>query len=218
MIGKIVHGVAALSLGLMPWAAAQTSQPTSLAPVPLSPSIMAVPNAPLPAPAPSLPAPAQSKSLPAPDLPAPNLPAGTLTMPPPPLTTPGQSAVVGGTPSTAEGGAPAQVKPIWKPRRTVLLDVLDKEDGAVHRIDVPVGSSASEGRLSIEVGACVVRPKDMTADAATFLTVTSKPVQGNGSSTGDTPLFRGWLIRSEPGATVVGDAAVTFRLIGCGSS
>jgi hypothetical protein len=208
--------MAAALLAAMPSAGAQNSQPASLAPVPLSPSIIATPNAPLPAPVPPSSAPSHAKSLPAPDLPAPNLPAGTLTAPPPNATASDHSPVTEGGSSNGAYGAPAQIKPIWNQRGAALLDVLDKEDGAVHRIKVPVGSSTSEGRLSIEVGACVVRPKEMTSDAATFLTVTSKPVDGNASSTGDTPLFRGWLIRSEPGATVVGDAAVTFRLIGCG--
>jgi hypothetical protein len=216
VIHKAALGMGAVLLAAMPWAGAQNNQPASLAPVPLSSSIIATPNAPLPAPVRPSPAPSQAQSLPAPDLPAPNLPVGTLTAPPPDAAVPGQLPVTAGGSPNGSGGAPAQIKPIWDQRAAALLDVLDKEDGAVHRINVPVGSSTSEGRLSIEVGACVVRPKDMTSDAATFLTVTSKPVDGNASSTGDTPLFRGWLIRSEPGATVVGDAAVTFRLIGCG--
>jgi hypothetical protein len=202
----------------LPAAWAQSNQPATLAPVPLSPGVIATPNAPLPAPAEgqSLPTPTEGQSLPAPDLPAPDLPTGSSVTPPPDATALARPAGSDALQPTGTGNAPAQVKPIWDRRGSAVLDVLDKEDGAVHRIEVPVGSSVVEGKLTIGVSACVVRPQDMTPDAAIFATVTSKPVSANASSSSDTPLFRGWLIRSEPGATVLGDAAVTFRLIGCG--
>ncbi|MGC9270515.1 DUF2155 domain-containing protein, partial [Acidiphilium sp.] len=159
----------------------------------------------------------QAQGLPAPDLPgggaaSAGLAAGGLALPPA-----GEAAppVAGTAPPVATPDAPAAVKPIWDQRAVAVLDVLDKEDGAVHRLRVPVGSSVSEGKLSIAIGACVVRPADMTPDAAIFITVTSSTVSADAASSDGAPLFRGWLIRSEPGATVVGNAAVTMRLIGC---
>ncbi len=182
---------------------------TTDAPLP-APQTQTAPVAPLQAPqAQGLPAP-QAQGLPAPDLPgggaaSAGLAAGGLALPPA-----GEAA-----PPVATPDAPAEVKPIWDRRAVAVLDVLDKEDGAVHRLRVPVGSSVSEGKLSIAIGACVVRPADMTPDAAIFITVTSSTVSADAASSDGAPLFRGWLIRSEPGATVVGNAAVTMRLIGC---
>ena len=219
MNGRIalICGVA-MMIALPGLGRAQSSASGEMAPMPLSPGVTSVPDAPLPAPAPSTTAP----------LAAPDLPQSSLTVPP---------GLTGGAPSSdqavakrqdssgtqsSHAGAPAQVPPVWLRRPVAVLDVLDKEDGAVRRIKVPVGSSATEGRLAVAVGACMVRPPDMTPDAAIFVTVTAQRAGATVSDAKDqggqdvsAPLFRGWLIRSEPGATVVGDAAVTFRLIGC---
>ncbi len=161
-------------------------------------SVVTVPEAPPVASAPSSAMP--DGALPAPDLP--NAP-----------TLPGDQGGAFAGPATPKGSQatppapPKQVKPIWDPRQAAILDVLEKADGAVNRIIAPVGSSFTEGALRVTIGACVVRPADMPPDAAVYMTVR------HGMAAPD--LFRGWLIRSEPGATVVGDAAVTFRLIGC---
>ncbi|MDD2877914.1 MAG: DUF2155 domain-containing protein [Acidiphilium sp.] len=212
MIGRAALWLGA-SLGLacgVAWG--QSNGQADLAPVPLPPSITKVPDAPLPA------QPDAAQALPAPDLPAPTV------APPPGLERPspqgGQAGALppmtaDGTTQTGTSSAPAQVKPIWDRRATAVLDVLDKEDGAVRRIQVPVGSTVSQGKLEIKVGACVVRPQDMPPDAAIFVTVRPETATPASSSSVSSPLFRGWLIRSEPGATVVGDAAMTFRLIGC---
>jgi len=210
-------GVAMMLIPGMAWA--QYSNSAEIAPQPLSPGIVATPDAPLPAPT----------QVPSNPLPAPDLPDGSLA------AAPGLSGgVASGDQATAHDGtsqsgatqsgtpAPAaQIPPVWDRRAVAVLDILDKEDGAVRRIRVPVGSSVIEGRLGIEVGACLVRPADMVPDAAMFVTVTSTggpvAVSSQGNQADASPLFKGWLIRSEPGATVVGDAALTFRLIGCGA-
>ncbi|HEX7390084.1 MAG TPA: DUF2155 domain-containing protein [Acidiphilium sp.] len=216
----------AVSLGSAGAVFAQ-SQPTG------QPQVLAVPEAP---PVASVP-----QALPAPDLPPPQVPGQTLNPPPPGLTpTPlpqpqvgagqgsSQDEAAGSSSPTSNAAAsqPAQVKPVWLPRGGAILDVLDKEDGAITRMSVPAGSSFTSGKLRIKVGACVVRPADQPPDAAVYLVV--KPTDGTGQSAAqpaasdsaatDAPLFRGWLIRSEPGAVVVGDATVTFRVIGCSGS
>jgi hypothetical protein len=213
----LIIGVAVLlAVPGMVWA--QSSASTDVAPVPLSPGVTSVPDAPLPAPSPP-----SSAPLPAPDLPQsslavpPGLTGGDAALPPGAAMT--SNSQDSGTSQSSHATAPAEVPPVWLRRSVAVVDVLDKEDGAVRRIKVPVGSSATEGRLSVDVGACLVRPPEMTPDAAIFITVTSRAPDTAVTDVKDqdvsAPLFRGWLIRSEPGATVVGDAAVTFRLIGC---
>jgi hypothetical protein len=63
------------------------------------------------------------------------------------------------------------------------------------------------------VQSCVSRPPDQLPDIAVYLTVQNSSSQ---SSAGNAvPLYRGWVVRSTPGATVVGDGGVAFRVIGC---
>jgi hypothetical protein len=121
--------------------------------------------------------------------------------------------------------AGAQVPPNpWLPRRNAVLGVLNKEDGAVSRLTVQVGNSVVQGKLQITVSACVTRPDAVAPDAAVFLSI--KNAQENQSDSNyqaadlanGGQIFRGWLLRSEPGASVVGDMTDMFRLIGCGSS
>ncbi|MCF3947738.1 DUF2155 domain-containing protein [Acidiphilium sp. AL] len=211
MIGRIAIAVAIGTIGAIGLARAG------------SPQVLAVPEAP---PVASVP-----QALPAPDLPSPQVPALTLAQPPGLVRNPlPKSMIQRGTSGTAPGAAggngqtqAVQAKPVWMPRDGAILDMLDKEDGAVTRLSVPVGSSFARGKLRIKVGACVVRPKDAPPDAAVYLTVrriagpASNDAQNTATSDAapDSPLFRGWLIRSEPGAVVVGDATVTFRVIGC---
>lgn len=180
---------AAAFLALLPGSVlARSAPPVSRAP--LAPPGATTPGAAMP-----------EGALPAPNLPnAPDLPGLTGT----PLIAPPSP----GTPQAALPPAlPERVKPDWMPRQSATLDVLFKADGAVSRVTAAVGDRLTEGTLRIRVGACVVRPPDMPPDAAVYLSV-----RRNDSGH---ELFRGWLIRSEPGAAVVGDAAVTFRLIGC---
>lgn len=132
------------------------------------------------------------------------------------------------TTSQTETPSPAAPQPaasppqnIWLPRQNAILGVLDKESGAVSRVAVQVGNSVVQGNLRIKVLACVVRPADQAPDAAVFLNVqNSEQTQEDTSlspqnaDNGGT-LFSGWLLRAEPGASVVSDARDTFRLIGC---
>jgi hypothetical protein len=56
-------------------------------------------------------------------------------------------------------------------------------------------------------------PADATASGGP-----APPGQGDGTQAGSAsgaPIFRGWMVRSIPGATVVGDASETLRVVSC---
>jgi hypothetical protein len=63
--------------------------------------------------------------------------------------------------------------------------------------------------LVVQILACVSRPPDQVPDAAAFLALqsTSDPTAP--------PAYRGWLIRSAPGAALAGDANEVLRVIDC---
>lgn len=110
----------------------------------------------------------------------------------------------------------------WVPEKTAEIGVLDKVDGGASTISVPVGGNATVGDLQINVLACVARPPADIPDDAIFLAIQPAPSQPGAapldpavSDDGAPPLFRGWMIRSIPGATVVGDASETLRVVSC---
>ncbi len=165
------------------------SAPAPVQPVPQQPPpglVQAVPPPPPPA--------GNDGSTPAPpstNPPLPNMPpAGTAALPPPPDVAPVQADS-------------------WAPGTTATLAVLNEVDGSTTQLTLPVGAPAqTTGDLNINVQACMSRPPGQIPDAAVFLTVT--PVQQ-----GAAPLYNGWMVRSAPGATVVGNAGQTFRVVGC---
>jgi hypothetical protein len=97
----------------------------------------------------------------------------------------------------------------WLPGKTARIGVLDKIDGSVSQLSIPVGGQSVVGDLQVSVQACMTRPPDQVPDAAVFLALQSTQ---NASAPPD---YRGWLVRSAPGAAVAGDASETFRIIGC---
>lgn len=186
-------GVALLSVGTA-WAQNGGSEIVIPPAPPLVPEV----------PSPMTPAPAQPAAPPPPGLeqaappaanntassPAGTSPAGTAEQPPPPDVAP--------TPSDN-----------WTPGTTAVLGVLNKVDGSTAQMQLPVGGQAqTSGDLGVSVQACLSRPAGQIPDTAVFLTVT--PLQQ-----GAAPLYRGWMLRSAPGATFVGNAGQTFRVIGC---
>jgi hypothetical protein len=186
--------------------------------VPPAPPV--TPEAPQP-PAPVQPAPQQ----PPPGLVQTPLPPpgdeGTASTPPPaippaipPSSVAGQPAPTAAQPgSAANQPAPPDVAPAqpnnWVQGTTAVLGVLNKVDGSTTQLSLPVGGQPQTiGDLSVSVQACSSRPADQIPDAAVFLTVS--PAQD-----GAAPLYHGWMLRSAPGATFVGNAGQTFRVIGC---
>jgi len=110
--------------------------------------------------------------------------------------------------STAPDIAPVPPN-TWLPGKTAQIGVLDKIDGSVSQLSIPVGGQSVVGDLQVSVQACMTRPPDQVPDDAVFLALQSTQ---NASAPPD---YRGWLVRSAPGAAVAGDASETFRIIGC---
>lgn len=155
--------------------------------------------------APSAPPPVQAL----PPQPPPGLVQGV-----PPDTTDGAAPSPGAPPDTTIAQPPPpDVAPApadsWMPGTAAVLGVLNKVDGSTTQLQLPVGGQPqTTGDLSVSVQACLNRPADEIPDVAVFITVQSVPP-------GDVPLYRGWMLRSAPGATFVGNAGQTFRVVGC---
>jgi hypothetical protein len=189
---------AALAVLLAPaaWAQDQTTV------VPPAPPIVSAPLAPT--------APVAPAATPPPGLV--QTPAPPAASAPPDNTDTGQTATTDTGQATTNAPAPPEVAPVpdntWLPGKTATIGVLDEVDGGATQLDIPVGGQAKAGDLQISVQSCVTRPAADIPDTAIYITVQA--------ATGATaPLFRGWMVRSTPGATVVGDAGETFRVIGC---
>jgi hypothetical protein len=126
-------------------------------------------------------------------------------------TAPTQAAPAPAAPTPA---APVQdIAPIppntWLPQKTAEIGVLDKVDGSVSTLSIPVGGQSVVGDLQVNVQACMTRPPDQVPDAAVFLALQST------QNPAAPPDYRGWLVKSAPGAAVAGDASETFRIIDC---
>ncbi len=225
-------GGAALAQSLL--GQSQPGQGSDTAPavvaVPAPPPIVAAPPAPVPAPAPAPPAPPPGlveTPLPPPDTSAaPDAtPAGgnadngadngnsgdqTTQMqavsPSAPTPAPAPAA-------TAAQPPPQDVPPTpsndWVPGKTAVLGVLNKVDGSTSTLTIPVGGQAVAGDLTVSVQACVSRPPGELPDSAIFLTLQPKDAQTGA------PVYRGWMVRSTPGATDAGNAGQAFRVITC---
>jgi hypothetical protein len=196
-------------------AAAPATAQTANAPVavPLAPVI--VPAAPVaPAPPPAAAAAASSSAPTAGSAPVAIPPASAAAAPAAPAATATPDAPA--APASAAAAAapeapdtPPVIANTWLPKNNATLGVLDKVDGSIMQVSIPVGGQASVGDVTIAVQSCLVRPPDQVPDAAIFLSVQT------GGGDDNTPLYRGWMVRSMPGATVVGDASEIFRLISC---
>jgi len=111
-------------------------------------------------------------------------------------------------PSTADSTPPPPTND-WVPQKSAALGILDKVDGSTAAVTIPVGGQSTIGDLLVNVLACDSRPTGEIPDDAIFVSI-QPVVQSDGG-----PIFRGWMLRSIPGAAVVGDASETFRVVGC---
>lgn len=163
--------------------------------VPPPPPIMAEPSSP-----PSTPVPAQAT------------PPGLVQTPVPPANSDTGSPAPDNSSPAPAGPPPATTMPMsndWDPGKTAEIGVLDRVDGGIANLTVPVGGQVTSGDLTISVLACDMRPSNEVPDAAIFLNVQST------ANTNGPPVFHGWMVRSIPAATVVGDQSETLRVANC---
>ncbi len=196
LVAALCAATAALWITQAP---AQSTQPEPTIAVPPAPAIMAAPTAPpLPAPPAAEPAPPGLVQTP---------------LPPPASTTATDNNTDTGAAPAATAPQAATTPPVpantWLPGTTAKLRVLDKVDGGVADLSIPVGGQATAGDLHISVLACALRPPSQIPDSAIFLSIVPA-----GDSTA-APTYRGWMVRSVPAASVVGNASETFRVVNC---
>jgi hypothetical protein len=183
--------------------------------VPPAPAIVAAPPSVQPIPAPDLPPPpGLVPATPPADIDTGGSASTDQTTPDGSAAT-GQAATSAPTPTSPTTPAPPvqDIAPIppntWLPAKTAEIGVLDKVDGSVSTISIPVGGQSVVGDLQVNVQACMIRPPDQVPDAAVFLALQST------QDPSAPPNYRGWLVKSAPGAAVAGDASETFRVIDC---
>ena len=109
---------------------------------------------------------------------------------------------------------PNDVPPVpennWVYGHVAELGVLNKVDGSTAILTIPVGGQAVSGDLTVGVQACVVRPPASLPNAAVFLTL-----QPSNAAATDGQGYRGWIVKSLPGAADAENADEAFRVIGC---
>lgn len=140
---------------------------------------------------------------PAPAAPAPQLPA-------PQIFTPGAALPAQPMPAPVPGAipAPAPAAPsVWVAQAGAELRGVDKVTARTAALSAKPGEALRFGPLSVVLRQCVVRPADQAADAAAFLEI----------SEGARPVFRGWMILSQPQLALVEHPTHDIRLFGCRS-
>jgi len=113
------------------------------------------------------------------------------------------------TPPAAVAPAPAPVAPVaqeWVAQGSAELRGIDKVMARTTTLTLKTGETVRFGPLSVTLRGCVVRLGDRPADAAGFVEV------AEGSAA---PLFRGWMILSQPQLAVVEHATHDVRLFAC---
>jgi len=198
---------AALGIAATFWLAqaqAQSDNGNAIA-VPPAPAIVAAP--------PSAPV--------APTAPVAPVPPGLIQTPLPPPTTSDNAdtgtdnGTANATNNTASANTPpAPVPPPappsdWVNGKIAKIRVLDKVDGSIVDLTIPVGGQSVSGDLVVSVLACDLHPSSQLPDDAIFVTM-----QPSGDPSAP-PIYRGWMLRSVPAAAVVGDASETFRVVSC---
>jgi hypothetical protein len=95
----------------------------------------------------------------------------------------------------------------WVPAAAVKVQALDKVNAQSAALTIKVGASAVFGSLTITAKACAIRPSDVPADAAAYLTVVD--------SHPDSPSFDGWMLEAEPSLSMMQHPVYDLRVLGC---
>lgn len=112
-------------------------------------------------------------------------------------------------PSVPAPAPPPAVQSDWVSGKTAEIRVLDKVDGSIADLTIPVGGQSLSGDLQVSVLACDVHPPGQLPDDAIFVSIQPS------ADPAAPPVYRGWMVRSVPAASVVGDASETFRVVSC---
>ena len=110
----------------------------------------------------------------------------------------------------APAAAPAHPPDTWQDRPFVVLVGLDKVSARATRLSGPVGRELTFGTLTVLPRTCVVRPPEVTVDAAAYLEITDARL--------GTPPFHGWMLLSEPSVSIFEHPVYDIRLVGCRSA
>jgi hypothetical protein len=102
---------------------------------------------------------------------------------------------------------PAPAPSAWIAKAAASIQALDKINARATVLTIKAGQSASFESLTIAVKGCVVRPPDVPADAAAFLTITDKNP--------DAPGFTGWMLKSAPAVSMLAHPIYDIRVLGC---
>lgn len=98
----------------------------------------------------------------------------------------------------------------WVYGHVAKLGVLNKVEGSAGTITIPVGGQVTSGDLVVSVQSCVTRPANELPDTAVFLTLQTAQSTGQ-----DSPVYRGWVIKSQPGSSSAENADEAFSVISC---
>jgi hypothetical protein len=100
--------------------------------------------------------------------------------------------------------APA-VPSVWVAQGGAELRGVDKVTARTSSLSARPGEALRFGPLSVVLRQCVVRPGDRAPDAAAFVEI----------SEGGRPVFRGWMVLSQPQLGLVEHPTHDIRLFGC---
>jgi len=98
--------------------------------------------------------------------------------------------------------------PTWQGQSQAVLRVLDRLDGHLELLTVPVGGSATYRSLSVGVEACVTRPQTLATDTGVLLHLKD-------SSDPQRPSFDGWMLAQEPSVATYGSPLYDVRVVSC---
>lgn len=115
-------------------------------------------------------------------------------------------------PATAQPATPATATPPvpipgeWVAQGTAELRGIDKVTARTSPLTAKVGETIRFGPLTVTVRGCAIRTPDLPQDATAFLEI---------AEAGQAPLFRGWMLLSQPQLGIVEHATHDIRLFAC---
>ncbi len=101
---------------------------------------------------------------------------------------------------------PVPIPGEWVAQGTAELRGIDKVTARTAPLTAKVGETLRFGPLTVTVRGCAIRPSDLPQDATAFLEV---------AETGQAPLFRGWMLLSQPQLGLVEHPTHDIRLYAC---